>query len=161
MATFNKMQQFVADLGTKLINLNTDALTILLTNTVPNVADTLVDTTTSTCTVKATSNALEIAAGNGYTKKGAAIGSVAYSQTSGTGKLTGNAVTFSASGGTIGPFQYAVLYDDTSGTTSTRSALGWWNYSSAVTLADGESFKVAADTAGANWSSGTPLLTVA
>jgi len=161
MATFNKFNQFVQDVGRAAVNLNADSLLILLTNTVPNAADTVVDTTTSTCTVKSTSNAAEIAAGNGYTKKGTAVGSNAYSQSSGTGKLTGNAVTFTASGGAVGPFRYAVIYDDTGGTTSTRPVIGWWDYGSSVTLADGESFKVAADTSGSNWSSGTPILTLA
>lgn len=161
MVTFNKFNSFVGDLGTKQIDLNADTLMVLLTNTAPNAADTLVDTTTATCTVKSTSNAAEIAAGNGYTKKGVQLASQAYSQSSGTGKLTANAGTVTASGGTIGPFQYAVMYDDTAKTTATRPVLGWWNYGAAVTLADGESFKIAADTAGSNWSSGTPLGTLA
>ena len=161
MAAFNKFNQFVGDLGTKVINLNADNLFLLLTNAAPSASDTLVDTTTSTCTVKSTSNAAEIAAGNGYTKKGTQIGSSAYSQSSGTGKLTGNAVTFTASGGSIGPFRYVVIFDDTSGSTSTRSVVGWWDYGSSVTLADGESFKVAADTLGNNWSSSAPILTIA
>lgn len=160
MATFSKFQQFVGNLGTKIVDLNADAATILLTNTSPNVADTLVDTTTSTCTVKATSNALEITAGFGYTKKGAVVGSPAYSQTSGTGKMTGNAVTYTASGGSIGPFRYAVLYDDTSGTTSTRTAIGWWDLGSAITLADGQALKIGKDATGANWDSSTPILTI-
>lgn len=161
MAAFNKFNSFVADVGLKVLNLNTDSLKILLTNTVPNAADTAVDTTATPCNVVSTSNAAEIAAGNGYTKGGTAVGSNAYSQTSGTAKLTGNAVTFSASGGTIGPFRYAVLYDNTSGTTATRSVIGWWDYGAAVTLNDGESFKVAADTSGSNWSSGAPILSLA
>lgn len=161
MATFNKFNSFVGDLGTKLINLNTDTATILLTNTVPNAADTVVDTTTSTCTVKSTSNAAEIAAGNGYTKGGTAVGSPAYSQSSGTGKMTGNAVVFTASGGTIGPFRYAVLYDVTSGTTSTRSVIGWWDYGSAVTLNSGETFTVGNSNDGTAWTSSFPILSIA
>lgn len=124
------------------MNLNSDTLRDLLTNTSPNAADTLVDTTTSTCTVKSTSNAAEIAAGNGYTKKGTAIGSTAYSQTSGTATLSGANVVYTASGGSIGPFRYVVCYDDTGGTTSTRSVLGWWDYGSALTLASGETLTI-------------------
>src|SRR5215831_2458494 len=150
MATFNKFNSFVADIGLKALNLNTDSLFILLTNTAPDPADTVVDTTTSTCTVKSTSNAAEITAANGYTKKGASVGSNAYSQTSGTAKLTGNAVTYTASGGTIGAFRYAVLFDDTSGTTSTRSVIGYWDLGS-ITLQDGQSLKVGKDTSGNNW----------
>jgi len=159
MATFNKFNSFVADIGLKALNLNTDNLFILLTNTSPNAADTVVDTTTTTCTVASTSNALEISAGNGYTKKGAQAASNAYSQTSGTAKLTGNAVTYTASGGTIGAFRYAVLFDDSSGTTSTRSVIGWWDLGS-ITLQDGQSLKVGKDTSGNNWDSSIPILSI-
>lgn len=161
MAAFNKFNQTVEDIGRKKIDLNADSIKILLTNTAPSASDTLVDTTTTPCTVKATSNASEIAAGNGYTKGGAAAASNAYAQTSGTGKLTANAVTFTAAGGAIGPFRYAVIYDDTSGTTATRSVVGWWDYGSSITLNDGESFKVAKDNTGGNWDSTTPMLTLA
>lgn len=160
MAAFNKFNQLVEDIGRKKVDFNADSIKILLTNAAPNAADTVVDTTTGTCTVKSTSNAAEIAAGNGYAKGGAAVGSNAYAQSSGTAKLTGNAVTFTAAGGTIGPFRYAVAYDDTAGTTSTRPVIGWWDYGSAITLNDGESFKVAKDTSGGNWDSTTPLLSL-
>jgi hypothetical protein len=142
MVAFNKFQQFVQDIGRAVINLNSDTLRDLLTNTSPNAADIKVDTTTSTCTVAATSNALEIAAGNGYTKKGSAITSNAYSQSAGTATLTGTGPVYTASGGTMGPFRYVVCYDDTSGTTSTRSVLGWWDYGSSITLADTETFTI-------------------
>jgi hypothetical protein len=160
MATFNKFQSFVGDVGTKVLNLNSDNLYILLTNTAPNAADNVVDTTTTTCTVKSTSNAAEISAGNGYVKKGAQIASNAYSQSAGTGSLTGNAVKYTASGGTIGAFRYAVIFDDTSGTTSTRSVIGWWDLGS-TTLNDGQAFTIGKDTSGGNWDSGTPILTIA
>lgn len=139
--SFNKFNSFVQDLGRGAINLNADTLRILLTNTAPNAADTVVDTTTSTCTVKSTSNAAEIAAGNGYTKKGTAVPSNAYSQSAGTGTLSGSNVVYTASGA-VGPFRYAVLYDDTTATTSTRTILGWWDYGSAVTLANGDTFTI-------------------
>lgn len=161
MTAFNKFNQFVEDLGKKKIDLSADSLKFFLTNTAPNAADTLVDTTTATVTLKATSNAAEIAAGNGYSKGGPALAGQAYAQSSGTGKLTANALTVTAAGGPVGPFRYAVLYDDTSGTTSTRTAIGWYDYGSAITLADGESFKIAKDTSGNNWDSTTPLLSVA
>lgn len=142
MAAFNKFNQFVQDLGRAVINLNTDSLRVLLTNTAPNAADTVVDTTTSTCTVKSTSNAAEIAAGNGYTKKGPAPTNSGYSQTSGTGKLVLVDNVITASGGSVGPFRYVVLYDDTAGTTATRPVIGWYDYGSAITLADGETLTV-------------------
>lgn len=142
MASFNKFNQFVQDVGRGVLNLNSDTLRDLLTNTSPNAADTKVDTTTSTCTIGSTSNAAEIAAGNGYVKKGTAIGTTAYSQTSGTATLSGANVVYTASGGTIGPFRYVCCFDDTGGTTSTRSVIGWWDYGSSITLNNLETFTI-------------------
>lgn len=142
MAAYNKFNQFVEDLNKKKIDVSVDALFVLLTNTAPNAADTLVDTTTGTCTIKATSNAAEIAAGSGYTKKGGALTVTTASQAGGTFTLAANQVVFTAAAGTIGPFRYVALFDDTSGTTSTRSVIAWWDYGSALTLLDGETFTV-------------------
>ena len=146
MAAFNKFNSFVGDLGLAKINLNTDSILGLLTNTAPVAGDTVVDTTTGTCTVKSTSNAAEIAAGNGYTKKGLALATTSYSQTGGVGKLVASAdQVLTASGGSVGPFRYLVLFDDTSGTTSTRSVIGWYDYGSSITLASGETFTFDSD----------------
>jgi hypothetical protein len=41
----------------------------------------------------------------------------------------------------IGPFRYFVLYDDTP-TSPADPLLGWWDYGSSITLADGESVTV-------------------
>ena len=146
MASFSKFNQFVEDLGKALHDFPNDSLLVLLTNTAPNAADTVVDTTTGTCTVKSTSNAAEIAAGNGYTKKGNSAAASAWSQSSGTAKLVrADPATWTASGGTIGPFRYAVLFNDSKGTTSTRPVIGYWDYGSSVTLQAGETFTVDLD----------------
>lgn len=158
--SLQKFNQFVADLAAKVHNLGADTLMVLLTNTAPNVADTVVDTTTGTCTVKATSNAAEITAANGYVKKGAQIASNSLSSASGTTKLIGNAVTYTASGGAIGPFRYAVLFNDTAATTATRPVIGFWDYGSSITLNDGEALKLGKDTTGANWDTATPILSI-
>jgi len=150
MATFNKFNQFVEDLCNAKHDLKTgtaQTFMIMLTNTVPNALDTVVDTTTGTCTVKATSNAPEIAAGNGYAKTGLTCGTVTGSQSpAGTFKfILGTDPVWTAVTGTMGPFQYAVLYNITAGTTSTRPVIGWWAYASAVTLQIGETFTVDLD----------------
>ncbi len=127
MAAFNKFQSFSEALAEKVHNLGSDTLKVMLTNTAP----------VATNTVKA--NLTEISAGNGYTAGGKAATISASAQTSGTYKLTLADVVFTASGGSIGPFRYAVLYNDTA---TSKELIGWWDYGSAVTLATGETFTV-------------------
>lgn len=137
MVAFNKFQTFVGDLGLKVHQLDTDNLFVLLTNTSPNAADNVVDTSVTPCVVKATSNGSEIAAGNGYVKKGKDVTGT-YSQAAGVGTLGGTDMVWTAAGGTIGPFRYAVLFNDTGGAAATRPVIGWWDYGSPITLNDGE-----------------------
>ena len=128
MASFNKFNSFVEALAEKKHDLGGDTLKVLLTNTAP----------VATNSVKA--DLTEISAGNGYTAGGNTASVTSSAQTSGTYKLLlGDPATWTASGGSIGPFQYAVLYNDTA---TNDEQIGWWDYGSAVTLADGESFAV-------------------
>lgn len=128
MATGVKFHTFVQDVGRGVHNLNSNTLKIALTNTAP---------TASSNTVLA--DITQISAGNGYTTGGTTVASTAYSQTSGTGSLTGTDVVFTASGGSIGPFRYAVLYNDTS---ASDSLIQYWDYGSSITVTDGNTFTV-------------------
>jgi len=127
MATFAKFNTFVENLGRKVFNLNADTLKVALTNTAPTPS-----------TDNQLSNITQVANGNGYTTGGTAAASNAYSQTSGTGKLTANDVVFTASW-SLGPFRYAVLYDDTA---TNDELIGYWDYGSSITLASGDTFTV-------------------
>ena len=127
MASFNKFQPFVENLSEKVFNLGSDTLKVLLTNSAPAAAN----------GVK--SDLTEISAGSGYTAGGATASISSSAQTSGTYKLVLGDVTITASGGSIGPFRYAVLYDDTA---ASDQLIGWWDYGSSITLADGESITV-------------------
>ena len=127
MATFNKFQSFVEAVAEKVHNLGSDVLKVMLTNSAP----------VATNTVKA--NLTEISAGNGYTAGGTAATISSSAQSSGTYKLVLADVVFTASGGSIGPFRYAVLYNDTA---TNDELIGWWDYGSSITLASGETFTV-------------------
>ena len=127
MASFNKFQPFVENLAEKVFNLGADTLKVLLTNSAPAAAN----------GVK--SDLTEISAGSGYTAGGATASISSSAQTSGTYKLVLGDVTITASGGSIGPFRYAVLYDDTA---ASDQLIGFWDYGSSITLADGESITV-------------------
>lgn len=130
MATFNKFQDFVEQVGLGVHNLNTDTLKVYLSNVAPTATD----------TVKATGSATEITAGNGYTAGGNDVTNV-WSESGGTGTLAGTDVVITASAGSIGPFRYVVLYNDTP-TSPADPLIGWWDYGSSITLLDGESFTV-------------------
>ena len=129
MAAFNKYQKGVEAL-VEGINAGSDAWKVALSNRTPVVA------TDATLT-----DAVEISAGNGYTAGGNAATTTSSTQTGGTYKLVlTSPATWTATGGSMGPFQYAVLYDST-----TNNLIGYWDYGSAVTLAIGESFTVVLD----------------
>jgi len=161
-SSFYKFNQFVQDIGNVLHNLvsGQDGIYILLTNTVPNAADTVVDTSVTPCVVKSTSNASEIAAGNGYTKGGAQVTSQQYIQTSGTARFYGVKVTWTASGA-VGPFRYAVVYNNSKGTSATRPVIGWFDYGSAISLSNGETFTIGNSNDGTDWTSTYPMFTLA
>lgn len=126
MAVYNKFQDFVEQLGLGKHNLNTDTQNIYLSNAAPSA---------SADAVKA--DLAEITNENGY----AAPVDIqnTWAESSGTGTLTGTAVTITASGGTVGPFQYVVLYNDTQ-TSPADPLIAWWDRGSALTLQDGDSF---------------------
>lgn len=133
MASFNKFNQFVEDIAKKVHNLNSDTLKIMLTNTAP----------TSSNAVYA--DITEVSSGNGYTTGGNTAAFTSGAQTSGTYKLVlADPSTWTASGGSVGPFRYAVLYNSTP-TSPLKPLIGWWDYGSSVTLADGEQFTVDLD----------------
>jgi hypothetical protein len=131
MATFVKFQKFTEDLLSKVHDLRAagDTVRVYLTNATPNGA---------THTVKA--DIAEISAGSGYTAGGIDVQND-LTRTGGRTDTTGVNATFTASGGTIGPFRYAVLYNDTP-TSPADPLIAYWDRGSEVTLADGESFQV-------------------
>lgn len=130
MATFNKFNSFVEVLAEKGHNLGSDTLKWVLTNSAPTSSNTVL------------ANITQISNGNGYTTGGTAATTSSSSQTSGTYKLVLADTVFTASGGSMGPFRYAVLYNDTA---TNDELIGWYDYGSAVTLADTETLTIDCD----------------
>jgi hypothetical protein len=69
-------------------------------------------------------------------------------------------VTWTA-GASIGPFRYAVIYNNSTGAAASRPVIGYYDYGSAVTLGVGETFTIGNSNDGTDWTSTYPILTVA
>ena len=131
MAAFNKFQDFVEQLGKGVHQLHAagHTLKVYLTNAVPDAALDAVKV-----------DLAEITAQFGYPAGGSDIQND-YTEATGTGTLTGVDVTWTAAGGAFGPFRYVALYNDTP-VAPADPLIGWWDYGSALTINDGESFTV-------------------
>lgn len=121
MATFNKFNSFVEAVAEKVHNLGSDQLKVALTNSAPSATNTQL------------TNITEITYTNLSSRN---ITTSTSSQSSGTYKLVIADLTLSATG-SVGPFQYVVIYNDTA---TNKELIGWYDYGSAVTLANGDSF---------------------
>lgn len=131
MATFNKFDQFVVDLAAGVHTLTTagSTLKIALSNTAPVAAT---DATLSNITQIAYTNITETMPAD--------TTNVGSETPAGTWDVAGTDITLNATGA-VATFRYVVLYNDTP-TTPADPLIGWWDYGSGVTLANGESFTV-------------------
>jgi len=128
MATYNKFQDFnlQVGIGTHELQAAGHTLNAYLTNATPDAA---LDTQKA--------DLAEITNEHGYTAPVDIQND--YTETAGVGSLTGVDITITASGGTVGPFRYVVIYNDTA---TDDPLVCWWDYGSSITLQDGESFDI-------------------
>jgi hypothetical protein len=134
MAAFVKYNSFVDELGKAGHNLSTAVFKAALTNTAPAATD----------TVWAAGTQIPPTNTNGYTATGNTLTTTSFTTTAGVAKLILVDTVFTASGGTLGPFQYVILYNSS----ASNKLVGNYNYGSSITLADTETFTVDFD--GAN-----------
>lgn len=126
MATFTKFQPFVENLAEKVHNLGSDQLVVALTNSAPlNTNSVLADLTQISYTNCSTRN----------------ITTSTSAQTSGTYKLVLTDLVLTASGGTVGPFRYVVVYNDTP-TSPADPLVAFYDYGSSITLNSGETLTI-------------------
>ena len=135
MATFNKIEQFVLDLGLGVHNLNTGALTLALT-AAANPPSTSADLILGDLT--------EISYTNLSTR---VLAGVSYTETTGTGKLVITDHVLTASGGAVAAFRYIVIYNDTP-SSPLDPLIGWYDFGSDLTLADTETLTIDFDASG-------------
>jgi hypothetical protein len=122
MATYNKFQAW-AETMVEAANLATDQFTLALTNSAPIASNSvLTDITQISYTNLSSRN----------------VSTTSSSQTSGTYTLVLADLVMTASG-SVGPFRYVVLYDDT---VAGDPLVGWWDYGSSITMANTETFTV-------------------
>lgn len=128
MATYVKFNAFVENQTNAKIDWDSDTFKVALSNTAPSA---------STNAVLA--DITQIAASGGYTAGGLAV-TVSTSRTNGTMTVSATQAQF-VSTGTLGPFQYAILYNDTIATPN-KPLVAYWDYGAPVTLNNTETFTV-------------------
>lgn len=131
MATYVKFQDFSEQLVRGVHDWDAHTFKIALTNTLPVNTQVSLDTVT---------NHPAPTAANGYTAGGTAT-TITISETTGTTTVSGTQVVFTATAGGIGPFRYAILYNDTA-TSPADALIAYWDYASSITLNDTETFTV-------------------
>lgn len=126
MAAFNKFNSFVEAVAEKVHNLGSDQIMVALTAAAnaPIAGNTQLSNLTQISYTNCSSRAITTASS---------------AQSGGTYKLTLNDLTLTATGGTVGPFRYIVLYNDTA---TNDELIGFYDYGSDLTLADGESLTI-------------------
>jgi len=134
MPTLTKFYSFVEAIHEKKHNLGSDTLKVLLTNTAPSLSNTQKSDISG-----------ELSTANGYTSGGATVTITSSAQSSGLYTLIATDVTWTASGGSIGPFRYAVFYNDTA---TNDELIGYLDYGYSITVASGQTFTLDFDAVG-------------
>jgi hypothetical protein len=128
-ATYNKFNDFVEQVGLAKHDFNAHTFKCYLSNTTPSA---------SLDAVKA--DLAEIAAGNGYTAGGHDSNN-AWSESGGIGTMTATDIVITASGGSIGPFQYVIYYNDDQ-TSPADPLVCWWDYGSPISISPPDTFTI-------------------
>lgn len=123
MATLTKFYCFVEDLSEEKHNLSSDVLTVALVAAAnaPSLSNTVLANLTQIAYTYCSSRVLSI---------------ISSGQTTGLYKLILSDLTLTASGGSVGPFRYIIVFNDTA---PNDELIGYLDYGSDLTLADGES----------------------
>lgn len=120
--TYTKFNPFCEAVAEKKHNLGSDQLVVALTNTAPNATDATLSQLTQISYTNLSSRNLT---------------TTSSSQTGGTYSLVLQDLTLTASGGSVAPFRYIVIYNDTA---SNDELISYYDIGSSVTLQDGESY---------------------
>ena len=133
MASFVKINDFVLN-AVHNMDLESDQIAIALSNTAPASES----TNPSTDGNGILGNVSEITYTNLSSRN---VTTTSSTQTSGVYKLVLTDLTLTASGGSVGPFRYVYIYNDTVATPA-DPLIGYYDYGSNLTLNDNDSFTV-------------------
>ena len=126
MATYTKFQQFVEDLAHGVHNFDSDTLKVALSNA------------SNAPSASAHVNLADITTIAAPAVDSVTLTKSSSGQTSGTYKYIPNDLTMTATGA-VGPFRYVIVYNDTA---ANDPLICYFDYSSEVTLANGDTFKL-------------------
>lgn len=130
-SAFTLFESFFEAKNEAVHNFQSDQLVVALTNTAPTASS---DTQLSNITQISYTN---LSSRNLTTSSS--------SQSSGSYALVIADLVLTASGGSVGPFRYVVVYNDTA---TNDELIGYYDYGSALTLADGETLTLDLDASG-------------
>lgn len=126
MATYTKFNAFVENMAEGVHNLGTNQLVIALTNSAPVAGNSVLADLTQISYTNCSSRNLT---------------TTSSSQTGGTYSLVLADLTLTASGGSVGPLRYVVVYNDTP-TSPVDPLIAFYDYGSSITLASGETLLI-------------------
>lgn len=131
MPTLQKIPDFAEQVLRGAHNFGSHVFKVALTNTVPAASAAVLADITQ-------------ASGAGYVSGGYVLDAVVLTETAGVAKVTIADEVITATGGPIGPIRYAVIYNDTA---AGKPLVGYVDYGSSITLADGETLTLDFDPA--------------
>lgn len=123
MAAFVKFNSFVEALAEKKHNLGSDVLAVFLTNTAPSAANSVLADITQISYTNCSPRVLTVTSS---------------SQTGGTYKLVVEPLTLTAVGGSVGPFRYVGIYNDTA---TNDELICYYDYGAEITMSENSVFE--------------------
>jgi hypothetical protein len=129
MATsaWNKFNDFSEQLVRGVHDFDANTFKVVLASSAPSATNTQLSDITS-----------QLSTAGGYTSGGETT-TISISETSGTTTVSGTEIVWTGTGSGFGPFQYAVLYNDSS-TSPADALIAWFDYGSSISVGAGETF---------------------
>lgn len=126
--TFNRFNDFLRQLGNKEHDMDSDALTIALTNIAPVATNAYLSSLTEIVYTGVSGSRV--------------LQNKVWAQALGVAKFSADDLVLTGTGSGFGPFRYVVLFNDTPSTAATKGLIGWIDYLSSITVPAGNPFTI-------------------